>query len=114
VEQSKPHVLCGDFNTTSDVLYFRYQQYGFSEVFDFDPTVLTVDNQNNPLRQRALARLFGRGKKKPNKRIDAILFRELSEQIAVTSSVCCDGISNTERYVGPLSDHAGIEATFFW
>jgi endonuclease/exonuclease/phosphatase family metal-dependent hydrolase len=101
-----PAVVCGDFNVTRDALVNSFWDSHMSEVFALSPVPITVDNKDNPLRQGFVAKVSGRGNKKPNKRIDYIFFKGLD----LFSSVrMFDSAHSGELYKGFLSDHFGIE-----
>jgi endonuclease/exonuclease/phosphatase family metal-dependent hydrolase len=104
-----PVVVCGDFNLTpkafSEDSYFR----SLCEVFSMDDQPITVDNQNNPLRQGRLAQVSGRGSAKPNKRIDFIFYNRLKMK---ESRRIFDKPLSHGGYNGHLSDHYGIHSQF--
>jgi endonuclease/exonuclease/phosphatase family metal-dependent hydrolase len=97
-----PIVVCGDLNMTvshfPDTSYLRT----LAEAFDWELGPHTVDNQTNPLRQGNLAKLSGRGRSKPNYRVDYGLWRDLTKK---NSNIV---FSQPVEEVGYLSDHYGI------
>jgi endonuclease/exonuclease/phosphatase family metal-dependent hydrolase len=102
-------IVCGDFNVTRDVLVNSFWDSNMSEVYALSEKPTTVDNKGNPLRQGFVAKVSGRGNKKPNKRIDYIFFKRLDLH---SSMRVFDLAQSCQSYQGFLSDHFGIEAIF--
>lgn len=92
-----PALIGADLNLTPDQISLP----GFVDALAGQVGAITVDNQKNPLRQSTLARLAGRGSKRPDKRIDYLLGRKV---VFSEGRICFDTV------VPPLSDHHGIFA----
>lgn len=102
-----PFVLCGDLNRSPASLADSFLSE-MTEALGLKSSHITVDNMHNPHRQGRLARFSGRGRQRPNKRLDYI-FAEGYEFI--TSAVIFDTPHCADGYEGHLSDHFGVMAT---
>jgi endonuclease/exonuclease/phosphatase family metal-dependent hydrolase len=100
-------VLCGDLNRSPASLENSFLSE-IAEALGLLSGHVTVDNLGNPLRQGRLAKISGRGKHRPNQRLDYI-FAEGYE--FVSSEVAFDTPYVTREYEGYLSDHFGVAAT---